>query len=53
MADIKRKEQTNLFTDITERATVTKNIMERAALMYITTEQYRRCIRNVCNYVTL
>ena len=50
MADITRKERTDIVTDITERATVTKKIMERAAVMYVIPEQYRTCNRNDEHY---
>ena len=53
MADISKKEQTNLMTNITrnkrtalvtdimEHATVTNNSTEHADIMYVITEQYR------------
>ena len=47
MADITRKEQTNVVTDITECATVTKNSIDCAAVIYVILEQYITCSRNV------
>ena len=37
MADITRKEGKNVVMDITEHATVTKNSMECAAVIYVIT----------------
>ena len=53
MANITRKERTNVVTDIMENATVTKNSMERAAVIYFITEKYIMCRRNVRHYGTL
>ena len=38
MLDIKKKKRTNVVTDITECSTLTKNSMERAAVIYVITE---------------
>ena len=50
MANITRKERTNVVTDIMENATVTKNSMERAAVMYVINKQYRTCNFNGKHY---
>ena len=64
MADISKKEQTNLMTNITinkrtavvtdimEHATVTNNSTEHADIMYVITEQYRTCNQNDKHYGT-
>ena len=52
MTDITGKEWKNAVIYITERATVTNNIMERAAIMYVIMEQYRTCNRNDKHYRT-
>ena len=53
MADITIKERTNVVTDMMERATVTKNSMERAVIIYFIKEKYITCRRNVRHYGTL
>ena len=52
MAEITRKEWTNVVAYITACATVEKNSMERAAVMYVITEQYRKRNRNDKHYET-
>ena len=50
MVDITRKEEKNIVMDITERATVTNNSMQVAAIMYVIVEQYRTCNHNDKHY---
>ena len=53
MSKITRNKRTNVVADITESETLTKNSIQRAAVINVIKEQYRTCSRDVRHFGTV